>query len=361
MQEQDILKLLPVFRQTTNDLLEILLANLVLLGETPAPTFNEDERVQLFVERLADLGLQNCAVDEWGNGLGIRPGREGKQTILLSTNADTFAPREKHSNIEIRSDRVIGPFVGDNSMAMAALATLPALLDKLNIELDANLVLMVAARTLGKGNLEGLRQFLAHSTMPIDSGLWLESVQLGRVNFSCLGMARGEITCKLPDNYNWTAYGTTGTIVPVADAVQRISSIALPKRPLTTLVIGQINGGISYQNIARETKLGFEARSESAEILDDLITQITDATDEISATSGMKLDLDIFARRAPGKLDIAHPLPRHARAVITALGLEPMIYPTTSGLSALLDHQVPALALGFTNGTRSHDLAEIEE
>jgi hypothetical protein len=361
LREQDIVSHLPAFRQATADLREILLANLVLLGETPAPTFGEEPRVQLFAERLADQGLQNCAVDEWGNGLGVRPGRDGRRTLLLATNADTFDVRDAHPNISIRSDRVIGPFVGDNSLAMASLATLPALLDKLHVELDANLVLMAASRSLGKGNLEGLRLFLDHAAMPIQAGLWLESVQLGRLNFSCLGMARGDIICRLPEDYNWAAYGATGTIIPVAEAVQRLSAIALPKRPLTTLVIGQIHGGISYQNIARETRLGFEARSESADILDGLLRQIADAADEISAAAGMRLALDVFARRAPGKLEISHPLPRLARAVLGALGLEPMIYPTTSGLAALLDHRVPALVLGLTRGTRSHDLAEIEE
>ncbi len=359
--KQNIIEQLPLYRQTAADLREVLLANLVLFGETPAPTFGEQERVELFVERLSEQGLQNCAVDEWGNGMGILPGRNGERTFLLATNADTFDERDAHSSIEIRSDRVIGPFVGDNSLAMASLATLPAFLEKLNVELDANLLVMASARSLGKGNLEGLRLFLEHTTMPAMAGLWLESVQLGRLNFSCLGMARGDVTCRLPENYNWAAYGSTGTIIPVADVVQRLSAIALPKRPLTTLVLGQIRGGISYQNIARETRLGFEARSESAEILDDLLRQISDATEEISAASGMCLALDVFARRTPGKLEISHPLPRQARAILNALGLNPMIYPTTSGLSALLDHGMPALALGLTFGTRSHDLAEIEE
>ncbi len=359
--DKQVLSRLPEFRQAVAGLQEVLLANLVLLGEIPAPTFGEERRVNLFVERLAEQGLQNCAVDEWGNGLGVIPGREGREAILLATNADTFDSREIEQAIEIRADRVIGPFVGDNSLAMASLATLPALLDKLEMSFDADIVLLAAARTLGRGNLEGLRMFLDNTAMPVRSALWLESVQIGRLNFSCLGMARGEIICRLPENYDWAAYGAAGTIIPMADVINRISAIALPRRPLATLVLGQIHGGISHQNIARETRLCFEARSESADILDDLIRKMIDAVDEVSAASGLRLELDIFARRAPGKLDIAHPLPRHARAVLAELGLAPMIYPTTSGLSALMDAHIPALTLGFTLGTRSHDLAEIEE
>ena len=73
------------------------------------------------------------------------------------------------------------------------MVSLPTLFEKLQIRLKSNLVFMAAVKSLGRGNLEGLKYFLANSSLPIHAGLCLEGVQLGRLNYSCLGMFRGEI------------------------------------------------------------------------------------------------------------------------------------------------------------------------
>ena len=130
--------------------------------------------------------------------------------------------------------------------------------------------------------------------------LCLEGVQLGRLNYSCLGMLRGEVTVRLPDNYDWAQFGATGSIIPMNDVINRINKIALPRRPLTSIVLGSLEGGLTYSNIARETTLRFEVRSESAEILDQTGRQIGDIAQEVAAQSGVGVDIDLFARRQPG-------------------------------------------------------------
>ena len=67
--------------------------------------------------------------------------------------------------------------------------------------------------------------------------------------------------------------------------------------------------------MARETTLGFEVRSESAEILRQVREQIEDIGEEVAAQSGKKVLLDLYAQRDPGAIDIAHPLVRQARAI----------------------------------------------
>ncbi|MBP7829133.1 MAG: peptidase dimerization domain-containing protein [Kiritimatiellae bacterium] len=356
-----ILDSLPGLQAAAGALREQLLANLVMIGEIPAPTGHEQARVEFLLQRFAEGGLQHCSTDEIHNGAGLLPGTEGQRTLLLAAYADTAVPDDTEQTIEVETDRVVGPFVVDNCIALAALATLPALLEKAGVRLRSNVLFLAAARSYGRGNLEGLKFFLDHAASPVHAGLCVEGVQLGRLNYACLGMLRGEITCRLPDEYNWAQHGATGSIIPMNDVITRINRIAVPRRPFTSVVLGMIHGGISHQNIARQTTLGLEIRSESAEILQQLRDQIEDIAEELSAQSGVVVTADFFARRAPGGLDRAHPLVRAGHAVLSRLGLAPMTYLTTSGLSAFAARRIPALTLGVTTGERLGRLDEFDE
>jgi len=122
-----------------------------------------------------------------------------------------------------------------------------------------------------------------------------------------------------------------------------------------------VKGGIAYNNIARETVLSFEARCESLDILNQIKQQITDIITEVGARSGVKITLDVIAQREPGGLDISHLLVRKATAILTTLGLQPMLYSTTSQLSAIRDAKIPGLTVGLTTGERRYELDEIDE
>lgn len=356
-----LLKDLPRFRDAAAAMQDIILANLVMIGEIPAPTGAEDQRVQLILQRLSECGLQNCSTDEKGNGYGVFLGEQGSRNILISAHADTFVSDAVDQTIEVGKDRLVGPFVGDNSLALAAMVSLPNLFDRLQIRLKSNLLLIATVKSLGRGNLEGLKYFLANSAMPIHAGVCLEGVQLGRLNYSCLGMFRGEIICRLSDDYNWAQFGATGAIIPMNDVISRINKIPLPRRPLTSIVMGSIEGGLTYHNIARQVTLRFEVRCEASDLLKQIRQQIENIAAEVAAQSGVKMKLDIFSEREPGGIDISHPAVESARAIISALGLEPMMYPTTSAVAAFIDKKIPAVTLGIASGERKGELDEIDE
>jgi len=359
--QESMLAPLPRFRQAAEQVRDLVVADVVTLGEARAPTFDEGIRAHLVTERFSAAGLDSCSIDATGSASAVIPGSSGKRTILLTTNLDSLVEHARDQTIELGTDHLIGPFVGDNALALGALTTLPALLEAAGLKLKANIILLAAARALGRGNQEGVRHFLAQRERPVDAGICLESVQLGRLNYSCMGVLRGLIRCRLPDDFDWARFGSTGTIVPMSDAITRISQISTPQRPVTSIILGTIHGGIAGHTIPRETVLGFEVRSESAEILAQLREQIDDITEDTAARSGTKFMLDIVTERAPAAIDIAHPVVRAAKAVLTALGIQPQFYATTSQLSSLMQAQVPGITIGLTTGTRRHELDEIDE
>jgi len=354
----DTKKQLARYRDAVSGARDILLTNMVMIGEIPAPTFDEEARVRFIVDRFSEAGLQNCSADEVGNGFGILPGSENERTILLVAHADTiFGPKVDHT-ISMQVDHVTGPAVGDNALGLAALATLPLLLEALALPLKSSLILMAASRSLGRGDLGGLRFFLKNNKRPIHGALCVEGVQLGRLSYSSIGMLRGEIQVSVPEQYDWTRFGAAGANITLIDLINKINSIPLPKRPKTSIVLGTIEGGNSFNNIATHSLLRFEIRSESAEVVQDILEQIQDAISETQSETTADITLDVLARRKPGGVDFRHPLVRHARAIMRALDIEPRLAPSTSELSELITKHIPAITLGLSVSEHQNQINE---
>jgi di/tripeptidase len=245
---------------------------------------------------------------------------------------------------------VYGPGVGDNGLGLAVMTSLPAILEHLELELDANLVLMGSARSLGRGNIEGLRFFLSNTDVPIEAGICVEGVKLGRLSYSSIGMMRCEISYTVPEEYDWTQFGAVGSIVVINDVINRILEIPLPKRPRTSIMLGSVRGGTTFDKMATTAVLRFEIRSESGDMVRELRDQIDHIVAEVSSDTGAEVSFDVFAQRRPGGIPFAHPFAKNAMEIIRALDIRPRISPSTSELSALIDKQIPALTIGLTDG-----------
>ncbi|REL29089.1 M20/M25/M40 family metallo-hydrolase [Rhodohalobacter sp. SW132] len=337
---------------------EILLANLVMIGEIPSPTTGEEDRIEFLLNRFNEAGLPESSIDECGNGIGVLNGTEGEKSILINAHADTVFSSKTDHTMQVTSDSITGPGVADNSLGLAVLATLPYILEELDIKLKNNLILFGGTKSLGRGDLEGIRFFLDNNDFNIKNALCIEGVELGRLSYTSIGMLRGEITCKVPETYDWSRFGDASAILTLNEVINKLNDMRLPKRPRTSVVMGSISGGSSFNTIAKEATLGFELRSESEEVVEDVGKTIQDIAMEVASKTGDEVELDIFARRRPGGIPYAHPLNECARSVMKNLEIEPRLAPSTSELAALIDKGIPALTLGITSGDRIHKMNE---
>ncbi len=355
---EEVVAQLPRLVERCADLRDRVISNLVMLGEIPAPTFSEGRRLEAFVRRLSGLGVAECATDGIGNAFGLVPGQERKKSIVVAAHADTpFSEKFDHT-ISVSPDRVTGPAVADNSLGLAVVATLPDLLEELGVKLRCDLILLGTVRSLGRGDIRGIRYFLDNRKLPIRAGLCVEGGQLGRLSVRSLGMLRGEITCTVPEEYDWTRFGATGAILTLNEVINRIAAIRLPKKPRSAIVLGSVEGGTSYGVIATHAVLRLEVRSESDEIVEQVRNQIEEAVHEVAADTGANLRLEIFGRRHPGGLSYSHSLARIARVIMQSLQVKPRVTPSTSELCAFIAHGIPALTIGIT---RAENISEADE
>lgn len=337
---------------------DILLANLVMVAETPAPAFGEEARVRFLLDRFREAGLDNISSDEATNAIGYLPGTSGDRTIAVVAHTDTvFSPREPHA-LSLGAERVKGIGIGDNSLGVAVLASLPVLLQALDIQPAQNLLLLGVSRSLGRGNLGGIRFLLENSSVEIDQAVCMEGCPLGRLNFTAVAMSRCEIHVKMPDEYDFSRFGVHGAIYHLNDIINRILEIPRPSRPRTSVVFGSIRGGNTFHQLARDASLRLEVRSESDEVAGMILEKIRYIIEEVQARSGVEITLDEIASRAQGGIDYDHPLVRACRDVMRSLDIEPQIGPSMSELAALIADGIPAVTLGLTH---AHDVNTLEE
>ena len=354
----EILALLPELEVGAKGIQETLIANLIMLSEIPAPTFEEHERIKLLLQRLLECGLHTVSTDEAGNGVGIIQGKTPARNILLVAHADSVYSKKTDHSVSVLTDEIIGPGVADNSLGMAVLATLPSLLELLEIKFNSNLVLLGSTKGLGSGNLDGLKFFMDNNHLPFEAGICIEGAQIGRLSYTAEGMFRGEITCKLPEELEWQRVGESSAIIALNDVINRILEIPVPRRPKTSIVLGAIRGGKSYNVMATQSSLRFEVRSESAAIVAETRERIADIVADIASKYNAKIEFEVVSSRDPGSIDVSHPLVKNCRKIMEAQELNPRIFPSMSEVSELIGRGLPAITLGLTEVINLHDLNE---
>ena len=174
-------------------------------------------------------------------------------------------------------------------------------------------------------------------------------------------MLRGELSYRIPDQYDWTKFNSVGAIVDMNDMINRILEIPLPRKPKTTIVLGQIEAGTSYNTLPTKARLRFEIRSESDEIVADLSKRISFLAEEMTSKTGAMVKFSEIARRKSGGTDFSHPLNTIGREILKRLDVTPRITPSTSEVAALIDKGIPAVTIGLTHGENAGELEEAVE
>ena len=336
---------------------EMLLANLVMLGEIPAPTFHEAERIRFLEQRFTECGLPEFSVDEMGSGVGVLPGTDGTlPALLLTAHADTpFGTNQDHT-ITISAGHIAGIGVADNSLGLAVLATLPTILDGLGIRLRRDLLLLGAAGSLDLGDQRGLRFFLANCKRPLAAGVVVEGTWPGRLQYRSMASLGGVLSC-LVDRRR----ANRGAIEVLCEVVARLRRVSLPDDGHSRLVLGTVSGGSSFKNPARSTQLRFQVRSRSDQVVGRTMETIHGILAEVSGEPGVQARFDEIARTRYGGLEPSHPLVIQARRILTALGIHPDDDPYSALISGFVEQGVPALCLGITQGENINELDEYVE
>jgi tripeptide aminopeptidase len=347
----NFLEKLPAMVAEIKSFREIIITNIVLIGQTPAPTFREKRRSKLFMERLAEFQVDEVTTDGYRNPIGIIRGtHSSKPPIFVLAHLDTFFEENQPINYTIRKNTITGPGILDNSLGVGVILSLPAIFKKLDLKFESDIVLAGAIQSIGKGNLRGVRHLLKTWPTPIRGGICVEGVELGRLNYFSDGMIRGEIHCNLSDEITNIEEYPPNAIIVLNEVINEIMNLKTSQRPHSRIVIGKIEGGANHGKIANEAALGFEIRSDSYKMVKKIYGQIRDIVEGISYEKQVDLNLKTISNLRAARLKYNHPLVKNAAAVLEKLEIKPFSKSTESSLSIFLSHKIPTVTLGITYG-----------
>jgi len=352
---KSLLKDLLSYEKKIRALRETVLANIVLIGQVPAPTFNETAKGDLFLERLAEAQVDECTRDEYQNPIGIIHGTaENKPPIFIVSHLDTFIDKDKDHNFTIKKNTISGPGVLDNSTGVGVLASLPEIFRELDLTFESDIVLAGVIHSLGEGNLKGIRQLLESWGSPIRGGICLEGGELGRLNYYSDGTRRCEIECSISAAEGWERRFQPNAILVINDVINKILTLKLPQRPRTRVIIGKISGGFKHGIIAYNSMLGLEIQSDSDDMVKSIYKDIADIVDGLSHEYQVDIHLRIISSVNASTMKYNHPLVKSSVAIMKKLGLKPVSEASGSELSIFLSHNIPAVTLGVTHGADFH-------
>jgi tripeptide aminopeptidase len=340
----------------TPDVLELT----ALIAAVPSPT-GEESAKSLLVERLfATAGLATER-DDIGDVVSVIPGgqpsRAGTPRLVVAAHIDTVFPIGTPLEVKRSADRLSGPGVGDNSVAVAAAIKLAELFRIAGEAPAVDVLLTGNVGEEGLGNLRGIREVLA-SRSDIGAVVALEGHNLGRVTHVAVGSRRFRIAVKGPGGHSWGDFGRPNAIHGLSKLIAELDAIPLPRSPKTTLNVGMISGGVSVNTIAPDASCLLDLRSIDESALRRLSDRVTRLVDRSNRGDGVVYTAESIGERPAGVVASGSPIVQIAASTLAALGLEPSFDASSTDANVPIAAGIPAVCIGLTTGGNVHRVDE---
>ena len=326
------------------------------IAAVPSPTGEESEK-SILVERLfAGAGLATER-DPLGDVVATIPGRlspaAGASRLLIAAHIDTVFPIDTPLEITRSIDRLAGPGVGDNSVAVAAAITLSELLQTAGEVPAVDVLLTGNVGEEGLGNLRGIREVLS-SRPEIGAVVALEGHNLGRVTHVAVGSRRFRITAEGPGGHSWGDFGRPNAIQRLSKLIAELDAIPLPRTPKTTLNVGMIDGGVSVNTIAPRASCLLDLRSTDESALRRLSDRVVRIVARGNRGDDIVFTAEPIGERPAGVVAIESPVVQVAARTLAALGHNPSFDASSTDANVPIAAGIPAICIGLTTGGNVH-------
>ncbi|MGH2621631.1 MAG: M20/M25/M40 family metallo-hydrolase [Anaerolineales bacterium] len=324
----------------------------------PSPTFGEAERARYLLGEFRSAGLTEIELDPLGTLYARVPGNN-RPPLVISAHLDSvFSAATDLAHRRSRA-RLTGPGVGDNAVALAALAELAFDLQDHRPAGDVWLVANVCEE--GLGNLQGMMQVVGRFGDSACAYLVLEGMALGHIYHRALPVRRYRLQARTRGGHSWIHWDRPSALHRLLRLGEELLRIPLPREPRTTLNIGTMNGGRSVNTIADEATLDLDLRSESDRALEELEARMLETVAR-NQDGAVQISLELVGSRPGGDLRPDHPLVLAATESLRRCGeRERILEAGSTDASVPLNRGLPAICVGLTKGGEAHTLHEYIE
>jgi acetylornithine deacetylase/succinyl-diaminopimelate desuccinylase-like protein len=322
----------------------------IALCTVPAPPLREQERARIVRDWWAADGLDEISIDGTGNlRARLRAGESDRPCVLVCAHLDTVFDPEVTHGVTRDGGRLIGPGVGDNTIAVCSLSALDTLLPP---RLRHPLWVVATVGEEGLGNLAGVRALLDDAPAPIRAVVAIEGNYLGRVNVVGVGSTRWRVTVTGPGGHAWEDADRPSAVHTAAHLITQLAELADLGTPRATVNIGRFEGGESVNSRAERATFLVDLRSGDAATLQRLCEAATAILDGVAAP--MEVSREAIGDRPAGALDSKHPLATLAVDILREHGIPPLLTAASTDANAAYALGIPAVTLGITTGDGTH-------
>jgi tripeptide aminopeptidase len=346
------------------DLPERVLQQAIAIQQIPAPTHAEAQRASYLYQRFVEEGLADVEIDPLGNVYGRLVGAGQALPVVISAHMDTVFPAGTDLTLRQEQDRLFGPGIGDNSVAVAGLLGIVWELrarhlepDRRSTRLPGDVWLVANVCEEGLGNLAGMRAVVERFGAQVLAYLVLEGMALGQIYHRGLGVKRYRIRIQTVGGHSWVDYGRPSAVHELARLISDLTRIPLPTRPRTTLNVGVIAGGTTVNTIAAHAELELDLRSEDPQMLQALASQVEALIQRVNRPD-VKATGEVIGDRPVGKISSRHALVQLAKKCLEDLGIEAQLGIGSTDTNIPLSLGFPAICLGLTRGGAAHTTGE---
>jgi tripeptide aminopeptidase len=327
-----------------NEAITRLIEDTRTIASIPAPTRVEGKRIDWVEDRLRS-SKGSLARDDVGNLLWTWG--EGTPRLMLTAHVDTVFPIEVEHTVRQIDNRLVGPGVGDNAVAVATtINVVERLLESRPLSPGA------VAFTVGEeglGNLVGA--IAACQELQPEAVIAVEGHGLNRFFVDALGSCRAKLAIHGPGGHSWVDRGEPSALHALIDLAARLLQ---PVGQECSINVGLMSGGIAVNSIAEHAELLLEYRALDQASLDDFERSLV----KLDVVKPLSLVFEILGRRPGGRLSRRSDLFRVVQQVRKDLGLPTTVNAASTDANAALALGIPALGLGIALGGGAHSLNE---
>jgi acetylornithine deacetylase/succinyl-diaminopimelate desuccinylase-like protein len=356
------------FQQHRQELLE----RQIELAQIPAPPFGEADRVELLRQRFERAGLESVHIDEIGNVLGIRRGRDAAaKYVALTAHVDTVFPAGTPVEVRRNGDRVHGPGVSDNCSGMTALLALAGAMNSTGLRTDAPLLFVGNVGEEGEGDVRGMRHIFSTPKWrdTIAFTLVVDGAGTDSIVTEGLGSKRFVARVLGPGGHSWSDFGIPNPIMVLSRALEIFRRTHIPASPKTTFNVGVISGGTSVNSIPESVSMRVDIRSVSSSEVDRLERALREALEQAiqgespyiggRRSGNLSYEMKLIGSRPAARLKADSQMLAAIRAVDAFLGNKARVQraSTDANIPISLGQEAVAIGAGGSGGG-AHTLHE---
>lgn len=327
-----------------------MLAMLRKLAPIPAPSGNEDKRVEFLNAYLKELGFENIGIDDAKNVIVPFIIAPKAPIVVAMAHTDVVFPDTTMLPFSEDESHIYCPGIADDTARVVQMAFAFKYFIEKNIKLNTNFLFVANSSEEGLGNLKGCREICKKYGNQIAT-LISADAETGEIINKAVGSHRYRIKLETEGGHSWIDFGNQNAIVHCARLISDLSSIQIPAYPnaKTTFNVGTVNGGTSVNTIAQNAEFLYEYRSDYAPSL----AYMKDAFEKtISAhkSDEVKISVEMLGERpCSGNIDPKRQakLEELAEAALyDTTGLSPTFCSGSTDANIPLSLGIPALTIG---------------